>query len=100
MILEFIQGEECFAKMLEAGLGFYSEKAELPPIFQLKQSAPNDIDFDSDDAIEDDFDFDDMDEEYFDSTDQGDEDEPETGARPAGSQDLFADDDSDLDEVW
>lgn len=100
--LEFIQGEPCFAAMLAAGVGFYSEAAQLPPIFQLKQSALNDFDFDSDDAIEDEFDFDDMDEEYFDSADQGDEDddEPGTAARPAGAQDLFAADDSDPNEVW
>lgn len=74
--------------MLEAGVGFY-EEAELPPIFQLKQSALNDFDFYSDDAIEDDFDFDGMDEEYFDSTNQVDEDEgePGTAARPTGTAD-------------
>ncbi|WP_430444259.1 MAG: hypothetical protein ACQZ2J_24955 [Pseudomonas piscis] len=86
--------------MLAAGVGFYSEAAQLPPIFQLKQSALNDFDFD--DAIEGEFDFDDMDEEYFDSADQGDEDEDEPGMaeRPAGAQDLFAADDSDPDENW
>lgn len=75
--------------MLAAGVGFYSEAAQLPPIFQLKQSALNDFDFDSDDAIEDDFDFDDMDAEYFDSTNQGDEDggEPGTAARPPSTAD-------------
>ncbi|MFJ7789364.1 hypothetical protein [Pseudomonas sp. NPDC096925] len=100
--LEFIKGEPCFAAMLAAGVGFYSEAAQLPPIFQLKQSALNDFDFDSDDAIEDEFDFDDMDEEYFDSAVQGDdeEDEPGTAARPAGTQDLFAADDSDPNVVW
>lgn len=85
--------------MLAAGVGFYSEAAQLPPIFQLKQSALNDFDFDSDsdDAIEDDFDFDDMDAEYFDSINQGDEDEGEPGttARPPGTADY-----SDPDEVW
>lgn len=38
--LDFIQGDACFAALLEAGVSFYSEAAQLPPIFQLKQSAP------------------------------------------------------------
>ncbi|MEX5571538.1 RNA-directed DNA polymerase [Pseudomonas lijiangensis] len=101
--LDFIQGDACFAALLEAGVGFYSEAAQLHPIFQLKQSAPMDIDFDSDDEIENDFDFDDMDEEYFDSTDQGeDEDDGEPGA-PAQSVAVpghFAADDIDLDSMW
>lgn len=82
--IDFIQGDACFSALLSAGVEFYSEAAQLPPIFQLKQSALADIDFDSDDEIENDFDFDDMDEEYFDSTDQIEDEDEEVEAGTAG----------------
>lgn len=100
---EFIRQDACFAALLDANVGFYNDGAQLPPIFQLKQSAPADIDFDSDDEIGNDFDFDDMDEEYFDSTDQiDDEDEVEAGAagRPGIPPGQLVAEDNDLDEAW
>ncbi|CAH0165522.1 hypothetical protein SRABI70_00876 [Pseudomonas sp. Bi70] len=72
---DFIQADACFAALLNADVGFYDDSAQLPPIFQLKQSSQENIDFDSDEEIADDFEFDDMDEEYFDSTSLVEEEE-------------------------
>ncbi|RJX78928.1 RNA-directed DNA polymerase [Pseudomonas sp. LS-2] len=83
----FIQEDPCFEALLNAGVGFYNAEARLPALFQQKQDAPADIDFDSDKEIENAFDFDDMDEEYFDSISQDDD---EDDGELVGAQQLEA----------
>lgn len=77
----FIQEDPCFEALLDAGVGFYNAEAGLPALFQQKQDAPADIDFDPDKELDNAFDVDDIDEEYFDSlTQDDDEDDGEPGS--------------------
>lgn len=71
----YIEDDLYFSALLASGVGFYDDTAQIQPIFLLKENALGDVDFDSDDEIDDDFEFDNMDEEYFDSSSEEEADD-------------------------
>ena len=65
---KFIRDDKHFKHLLTANVGFYDDKATIPPIFVPSGGiSPSSIDFDDDEEKSDEFDFDEMDEEYFDA---------------------------------